>query len=227
MIRPLSVRMHPAPALRARRGRARRSAHRSPPLPRRRGRGLPLAGGLVSEDGREQRVPALDAVLLLALEQPLGATEPPARRAELAPEHVVDAEPERTADGAQPVTSGDVQVMGSLEARHPLVVAAEHVRRRCEQLEVGASSRDARLASVSKVYASPHDRLRMRRGRARVCRLAPAPSEPPATSLPTLRREPPHLRRLPRRRAGEAARAAAGLPRRAGSRSRATRRGSR
>ena len=71
------------------------------------GRRLAVAAGLLLEYGRQQQVAALDAVALLALQQPPGAPQPAARPADLPVAGEGDADPERAAQG------------GDLAARRP------------------------------------------------------------------------------------------------------------
>ena len=52
----------------------------------------------------------------------------------------------------------DVEVVGSLEQAHPLVVAPEHVGRRRHQLDVLRSSDSASSAATKPSYASSHAR---------------------------------------------------------------------
>ncbi len=88
------------------------------------------------EDPRSQQVRALDAVLAVALEEPLGSAEPAAPRSELAPEHEVQPDPERATNGVRKIVLGEVCVMSAFVKSEVVVVAAEHERRRREPFEV-------------------------------------------------------------------------------------------
>ena len=86
--------------------------------------------------GSEQVAP-LDALTLVALEQPLGASEPAARAAHLATPGERDARPRtRTASAASSRPAVEVGPVGALEEAEVVVLAADHVRGGGEQLEV-------------------------------------------------------------------------------------------
>ncbi|MGH2825324.1 MAG: hypothetical protein ACRDLY_20360 [Thermoleophilaceae bacterium] len=99
-------------------------------------RGLEVAGRLVLRHGRQQQVAALDAVASLTFDQPPGTAEPPGCAAHLPLEGEVDADPERATRRSQALAPIQVQLVGTLQAAHVLVVAAEHVGRRGQQLEI-------------------------------------------------------------------------------------------
>ena len=91
-----------------------------------------VAGDPPLDDLRQQEIAALDAVGPVPLHQPPGAGEPAAGARGLAPQGEAQPDPERAARRAVGALVG---ADGALERRHELVVAAEHVRRRREQLE--------------------------------------------------------------------------------------------
>jgi hypothetical protein len=86
-----------------------------------------------------QQIALFDAVALLTFDQPLRAAKPPGRAANLSSECEIDAHPERAAHSAQSFAGIQVHVMGTLQAAYVIVVAAEHVGRCCEQLEIPRS----------------------------------------------------------------------------------------
>ena len=75
---------------------------------------LPVPVGLVPQHDRYQEIAPLDAVALLALDQPLGATEPSGRATGLSSERKIDAHPEGAAHSAHRVAGVQVRVMGTL-----------------------------------------------------------------------------------------------------------------
>ena len=95
-----------------------------------------VAGRFVLKHEREEHVPALDAVLLALLEQPLRAAGPAGRAAHVTAEREARADPERAAQRARNLAGLDVELVGALEAAHPLVFASEQVGGRGEKLEI-------------------------------------------------------------------------------------------
>jgi hypothetical protein len=96
-------------------------------------------GHLPQPHGNEQVAP-LDAVGR-ALEQALGTREPAARPGLVAAEEHVVADPERAPDRGRHVARVEVGAMSALETVHIVVVAAAHIARACEQLEVLGAER--------------------------------------------------------------------------------------
>jgi hypothetical protein len=76
---------------------------------------LPVAAGLLLEHGRQQEVAALDPVLPLAVEQPLGAAQPATRPADLSMAGERDADPESAAEGGQLIARVEVGAVRALE----------------------------------------------------------------------------------------------------------------
>ena len=99
-------------------------------------RGIVVTRSLVLEHRRQQHVAVLDAVMLLAVEQPLRAAQPSAGSAHLASAGEIYAHPERAAHGAQSFARVHVCMMGALQVAQVLVVVADHVGRGRQQLEV-------------------------------------------------------------------------------------------
>ena len=100
------------------------------------GRGLDIAGGLVLEHVRQQEVAPFHAVTVLALDEPAGAPEPPGRTAELAAQDEVDRDPERTARRAQARAAVEVRLIRPLHGARVVRVAAQHVGRCRQRLEI-------------------------------------------------------------------------------------------
>ena len=98
--------------------------------------GLPVTPGHLLQPGRDQEITTLDAVLLRLVQQALRASEPATRPSRLASEQHVVADPERAAHSTRRIAGIEVRVMRPLQAAHVIVVAAEQVRRPCEQLQV-------------------------------------------------------------------------------------------
>ena len=95
---------------------------------------------LVQPD-RDQEIAALDAVLRVALEQPLGASEPARRAGRVSAEEKIVADPEGTTGRTWGLAGPDVHVMRALESGEIIVVVADHVCRPREQLEILCSER--------------------------------------------------------------------------------------
>jgi hypothetical protein len=114
----------------------------------------------VLHDDRHEGVAPLDAVALLALQQPVGAAEPAGRRPDLPLEGEVDAEPDRASGRPRGVLAVEVRLMGALERPQGLVVEADHVRRGRQQLQIIGAER-SRLVSLAQrgVRVGPVSRL--------------------------------------------------------------------
>ena len=97
---------------------------------------LPVAARLLLEHGRQQEVAALDPVLPLAVEQPLGAAQPATRPADLSMAGERDTDPEGAAEGGQLIARGEVGAMRALEQVAVLGLSADHVGAAGKQLEV-------------------------------------------------------------------------------------------
>ena len=102
---------------------------------------LPIAARLLLEHGRQQEVAALDPVLPLALEQPLGAAQPATRPADLSMAGERDTDPERAAEGGQLIPRGEVGAMRAPEQVAVLGLSADHVGAAGQRLEVVGSER--------------------------------------------------------------------------------------
>ena len=98
---------------------------------------LELPFGLVLIDEWHEQVAALDDVALLAVEQPLRATDPAARGADLAPREEAHSTPEGAADGRKRFARIEIGVVSPFESTLEIAVSPEHVRGGREQLEVG------------------------------------------------------------------------------------------
>ncbi len=90
----------------------------------------------VAEHRCEEEVAALDALLTVALEQPLPASKPSTCRRPLASHQEIQADPPRAERGSRHLARVEVGVVSALEAAKVFVVTAEHVGRRREQLEI-------------------------------------------------------------------------------------------
>jgi hypothetical protein len=104
-------------------------------------RGLVVTGRRVLHHNRHQQVAPLDAVALLAFEQPLGTPEPSGSVSHLSLEGEMGAHPESAAHCAHHFSGVEVYVMGTFQAPEEVVDATDHEGRRCEQLEVLRSQR--------------------------------------------------------------------------------------
>ena len=78
-------------------------------------RSLAVAGGKLLLHDRQQQIAPLGALVLLVLQQPLGAGEPARRTALLSAKEKTQAQPECATDGAQAFTGIQVGVMGAFE----------------------------------------------------------------------------------------------------------------
>jgi hypothetical protein len=103
------------------------------------GSGCEVTAGFVLEHERHEQVASLDRVLLP--EDPVGAPEPPAGRTHLSAKGEIDADPDRAPNCAAGLARLQVGVMSALEDPQVLVVPAEHVRGRGQQLEILSSER--------------------------------------------------------------------------------------
>jgi hypothetical protein len=97
----------------------------------------------VLEHERHEQVAALDRVRFA--ENPLGSPEPSAGRTHLSSKCEVDAHPERRPDCARGLAGRYVGVMRALKDAEVLVVQAEHVGGRREQLEIVRAERSAAI----------------------------------------------------------------------------------
>jgi hypothetical protein len=164
-----------------------------------RDRGVVIARRHVGEDLRQQQEPALDAVALLALQQPLRAAEPAGRATHLAAQDEVHADPERAAHGPQSLAVIEVRLVRALERGRLVVVAPEHVGRRRELLEIlgrqrirGRERVEALLpgsprvgvAAPFEVIGGRHHPLVSRHGPATGTRGASAATRSPASAAP-------------------------------------------
>ncbi|MGH2741709.1 MAG: hypothetical protein ACRDN8_04320 [Thermoleophilaceae bacterium] len=104
-------------------------------------RSLVATGRTMPHHDRQQQIALLDAFTLLAFDQPLRAAEPSGRAAHLSSECEVHTQPERTAHSARSFAAVQVPMVGTLETAQVVVVAAEHVGRRRQQLKIARSQR--------------------------------------------------------------------------------------
>ena len=88
-----------------------------------------FAGDRVGNEVRNEQVAPLRAVLLLALEQPLPATEPSGRGTGFSAHHHVVSDPAGAVHGARDPAGVEVGVMRALEGADVILVAAKHVGR--------------------------------------------------------------------------------------------------
>ncbi len=99
-------------------------------------RGLEIAGRHVLEHERQQQVAPFRAVTVLALDEPPGTPEPARRAARLAPQDEVDRDPERARAARSPAPRIQVRAIRTLHGAQVVRVAAQHVGRRRQQLEI-------------------------------------------------------------------------------------------
>jgi hypothetical protein len=99
-------------------------------------RPLVVTAGRLLKPDRNQQVSVLDALTRLTFEEALRAREPAGRGGRLPSKHQVPADPERAARGARRLAGVQMGAMSTLQAAHVLVVAAEHVGRPREQLDI-------------------------------------------------------------------------------------------
>ena len=99
-------------------------------------RGAGVTSRLGPEHDGYQEIAALDTVATLPVEQPVAAAEPSARTGGFPAHEQVVPDPPGAARGAGDLAGIQVGVMGTLEAADVVVVAAEHVRRPGQELEV-------------------------------------------------------------------------------------------
>ena len=112
-------------------------------LRRGRVRSLEVARGKVLLHDRQQQIAALGALVLLVLEQPLGAGDPAGRATHLAAKEKTEAQPECGTDGAQAFAGVQVRMMGTFERPQIVLVPTDQIRRHRQQLEILASQRVA------------------------------------------------------------------------------------
>src|SRR5918996_1191670 len=109
------------------------------------GRRREVAARFVLEDERNEQVAALDGVVLA--DELVGAPEPAAGRTPLPAQRVIDAHPERAPERGGVVARLQRGMMSALQEAQVLVVPAEHVGGRREELEVLGPER-SRLVGV-------------------------------------------------------------------------------
>ena len=142
LTRPCFINMYPCPLSRER--EQVRVAEALADLQSGSGRGgrcREVTGGLVLVHDRQHHPATLRTITSVALEHPLRTSEPAGRAAHLAPERQIRADPPCTARGASSLAGVDVDVMGTLQEAHPLVIAPEHVGRRRQELDVFGAER--------------------------------------------------------------------------------------
>ena len=105
-------------------------------LRRGRVRSLEVARGKVLLHDRQQQIAALGALVLLVLEQPLGAGDPAGRGAHLAAKEKTQAQPECGTDGAQAFAGFQVRVMGTFQRPQIIIVPTDQIGRHRQQLEI-------------------------------------------------------------------------------------------
>ena len=110
-------------------------------LRRGRVRSLEVARGEVLLHDRQQQIAALGALVLLVLEQLLGAGDPTGCGARLAPKEKMEAQPECGTDGALAFTGIQVRVMGTFKCLQIILVPTGQIRRHRQELWMLASQR--------------------------------------------------------------------------------------
>ncbi len=128
----------------------------------------------VAEHRCEEEVAALDALLTVALEQPLPASEPPTRRRPLASHQQIEADPPGAARGSRHLARVEVGVVSALEAANVLVVDG----RACRPTSPAARDPPAPAGSLR-----PHARATRTRLPRRASRTTPGRAR--ASSSPT------------------------------------------
>lgn len=83
---------------------------------------------MLGPDGDKQ-IAAVDAIPLVILEGPLRPTEPASRASRPAAEQHVVTDPVRAADSTRHIAYGQIEIVGTLQAGHIVVAAADHVGR--------------------------------------------------------------------------------------------------
>ena len=96
----------------------------------------PVAGGRVLKLGRKDEVSPLDAVTVFSIEQTLDPTEPSPCARSLAAQQQMDHEPERAAHRAPRLARLEISPVRALQRMQLLLVAADHVGRRRQTLEI-------------------------------------------------------------------------------------------
>ena len=120
---------------------------------------LVVTGGVMLEHLREHQVAPLDAVgSSLSTSRCARPSHPVARPTPSREEGEVDAEPDRAAPRGAARRRRGKCVMGTLQCAHVLVVAAEHVRRRREQLQIAFRTEGLRIGEDNRSNASFHAR---------------------------------------------------------------------
>ena len=89
----------------------------------------------MAEHLRQEQISPLGA-LTFRLEEPLSPSEPARRRADLAADREVHADPRRVANPAESLAALKEPMVRALEPGHGLVVATEHEGAGREQLEI-------------------------------------------------------------------------------------------
>ena len=128
---------------------------------------LPVAARLLFEDRGHEQIAALDAITLLAIEQPLGASEPAARAAHLATPGQRDADPERAPKRRQLPARREVGPMGALEEAD----GSRPRGRSCTRRWRAARGRPPQAGPTDQLLSGPRRRRstpRVRRGHAPV-----------------------------------------------------------
>ena len=108
---------------------------------------LEVAFSETPEHVREAKVAARGAVTMLAIEESLSPCEPPRRRCRLAPKEQTQTDPPRAAGCARHVPGVQMAVVSALEPPLVVVVPAEHVRSRGEELQINGFERPCFVGS--------------------------------------------------------------------------------
>ena len=85
---------------------------------------------------RQQQIAPLGALILLVLQQPLGARDPTGRWPHLSAKEKAQAQPECGTNGAQAFTRIEVGVMGTFKRLQIILVPTDQIRRHRQQLEI-------------------------------------------------------------------------------------------
>jgi hypothetical protein len=92
-------------------------------------RDFAITGGELLLHDRQQQVAPLDAVTLLAFEQPLGTGQPSGRAARLSSKEKTQTQPERAAGGsAHAFASIKICVMGAIKRTQIIIVPTDQIR---------------------------------------------------------------------------------------------------
>ena len=95
-----------------------------------------VTGHHMLKGDRDQHVPALGALLLLVLQQAVGAGKPATGLRKLLLVDQVEPEPERAPRGPPRIAALGMDLLGALQRLHALLDTAEEIRRGRQQLQI-------------------------------------------------------------------------------------------